>query len=249
MKPGEKYIIEIESVSKMPKGDIAFIKGFNALVFDQYGLNHLENLYSTDRLKAEAKMRGDEYRRGFDDGTANQKLKAMKEINDAYKRGIADGGGGEAKTRKELLEAAYQDGLDDAWSMIRQMYSEMTIGHLRRIFNMPDVNPENIVMAILHAFPAAEVKKRLDAYEKDQKEKEQKEKEQKEKETIVPGDEVKYRLIDRTFVVTQVDGELISGFSADGSQFCDKRSCNWEKTGRHFDLSNLFKFLCGGDGA
>lgn len=210
MKPGEKYIIEIESVSKMPKGDIAFIKGFKTLVFDGYGL---------------------------------AQLRRAEEISDAYNRGFTDGGGGVAKTRKELLEAAYQDGLDDAWSMVRQMYSEMTIGTLRRIFNMTDVNPENIVMAILNAFPAAEVKKRLDAYEK-----EKQEKEPKAKETIVPGDEVKYRLSERTFVVTKVDGELISGFSANGSQFCDKRSCNWEKTGRHFDLSKLFQFMGVGEG-
>lgn len=208
MKPGEKYIIEIESVSKMPKGDIAFIKGFNALVFDQYGLNH---------------------------------LRRAEEISDAYNRGFADGGGGVAKARKELLEAAYQDGLDDAWSMIRTMYSGMTIGTLRHVFNMPNVSPENIVMTILNAFPSAEVKKRLDAYEKEQ--------EQKEKETVVPGDEVKFKLSGRTFVVTKVDGEFISGFSADGSQFCGKRSCNWEKTGRHFDLNKLFQFMDGGDGA
>lgn len=236
MKPGEKYIIEIESVSKMPKGDIAFIKGFNALVFDQYGLNHLENLYSTARLKAEAKMRGDEYRRGFDDGTANQKLEAMKEIKAAYNRGLADGIAGTPAAKPEI-DAAYQNGLDDAWCMIRTMYSEMTIGELRRIFNMPDVDPTNIVMAILSAFPAAEVKKRLDAYEK---EKEQKE---KEKEAIVPGDEVKFKRGDRTFIVTKVDGDFISGFSADGSQFGEKLSANWEKTGRHFDLSKLFQFM------
>lgn len=208
MKPGEKYIIEIESVSKMPKGDIAFIKGFKTLVFDGYGLSQ---------------------------------LRRAEEIGDAYRRGFTDGSGGVAKTRKELLEAAYQDGLDDAWCMIRTMYSKMTIGELRRIFNMPDVSSENIVMTILNAFPAAEVKKRLNAYEKEKEEKEKQEKEREE--TIVPGDEVKYRLSDRTFVVTQVDGEFISGFDKDGSQFCDKRSCNWEKTGRHFDLSKLFQFM------
>lgn len=244
MKPGEKYIIEIESVSKRPKGDIAFIKGFNALVFDQYGLNRLENLYSTDRLKAEAKMRGDEYRRGFDDGTAYQKNEAMKEIKAAYKRGLADGIAGTPAPKPEI-EAARQkghaEGMDDAWSMIRTMYNEMAIGELRLIFNMADVDTTNIVMAILNAFPAAEVKKRLDAYEK--------EKEQKEKETIVPGDEVKYRRGDTTFVVTQVDGQFISGFSADGSQYGGKFSINWEKTGRHFDLNNLFKFMGWGDGA
>ena len=60
---------------------------------------------------------------------------------------------------------------------------------------------------------------------------------------------MKFKLSDRAFVVTKVDGESISGFSADGSQFCDKRSCNWEKTGRHFDLNKLFQFMDGGDGA
>lgn len=201
MKPGEKYIIEIDRVVKGPR-DIAFIKGFKTLVFDGYGLAQL--------CRAE-------------------------EISDAYNRGFTDGGGGVAKTRKELLEAAYQDGLDDAWSMARQMYSEMTIGTLRQIFNMQEEDNTCIVMEILNAFPAAEVKKRLDAYEK--------EKEQKEKETIVPGDEVKYRLSDTTFIVTKVDGEFISGFGKDGGTFCDKRSCNWGKTGRHFDLNNLFKFM------
>lgn len=208
MKPGEKYIIEIESVAKMPKGDIAFIKGFKTLVFDGYGLSVLKK---------------------YDD----------EEVRNAYRDGWDKCAEGVQATRN----TAVAEGMDEAWSMIRTMYSEMTIGTLRRIFNMPDVNPENIVMAILNAFPAAEVKKRLDAYEKE------KEKQEKEKNTIVPGDEVKFKLSDRTFVVTQVDGELISGFSVDGSQFCDKRSCNWETTGRHFDLSKLFKFMGGGDGA
>lgn len=211
MKPGEKYIIEIESVSKMPKGDIAFIKGFKTLVFDGYGL---------------------------------AQLRRAEEISDAYKRGLADGIAGTPATKPEIdaaLHLGHVKGMDEAWSMIRTMYSGMAFGTLRRIFNMQDADTTNIVMEIIRAFSAAEVKKRLDAYEK--------EKEQKEKETIVPGDEVKYRLSDRTFVVTKVDGEFISGFSADGSQFCDKRSCNWEKTGRHFDLTKLFQFMGGGDGA
>lgn len=211
MKPGEKYIIEIESVSKMPKGDIAFIKGFKTLVFDGYGL---------------------------------AQLRRAEEISDAYKRGLADGIAGTPATKQEIdaaLHLGHSKGMDDAWSMIRTMYSGMAFGTLRRIFNMQDADTTNIVMEIIRAFPAAEVKKRLDAYEK--------EKEQKEKETIVPGDEVKYRLSDTTFVVTKVDGQFINGFSADGSQFCDKYSCNWEKTGRHFDLSKLFQFMGGGDGA
>lgn len=217
MKPGEKYIIEIESVSKMPKGDIAFIKGFKTLVFDGYGL---------------------------------AQLRRAEEISDAYNRGLADGIAGTPATKPEIDAArkkGHAEGMDDAWSMIRTMYSEMTIGELRQIFNMPSVDAANIVMAILNAFPAAEVKKRLDAYEKEKQENEAYEKERRQRETIVPGDEVKFKRGDRTFIVTKVDGEFISGFSADGSQFGEKLSANWEKTGRHFDLSKLFKFMGGGE--
>lgn len=221
MNPGEKYIIEIDHTTKTADGEHAYIKGFRTLVFDQYGLDKLENLYSKDRIRAEAKMRGDEYKRGLADGIAGTPS-TKPEIDDARQKGHAEG-------------------MDDAWSMIRTMYSGMAFGTLRRIFNMQDEDTTNIIMSIINAFPAAEVKKRLDAYEK--------EKEQKEKETIVPGDEVKYRLGRMTFVVTKVDGQFINGFSADGSQFCDKYSCNWEKTGRHFDLSKLFQFMGGGDGA
>ena len=194
MKPGEKYIIEIDRVVKGPR-DIAFVKGFNALVFDQYGLDHLRH---------------------------------AEEISDAYKRGLADGSGGAAKTRKELLEAAYQDGLDDAWSMAHQMYSEMTIGELRRIFEMPDERPDNIVMTIILKFPAAEVKKRLDAY-------------QKEKAEIHVGDEVEVcNGVDR-FVVTNINDQLgcevhYEGVRRDGrTARAPKRIV--AKTGRHFDVS------------
>ena len=216
MKPGEKYIIEIESVSKMPKGDIAFIKGFKTLVFDGYGL---------------------------------AQLRRAEEISDAYKRGLADGIAGTPATKPEIdaaLHLGHSKGMDDAWSMIRTMYSGMAFGTLRRIFNMQDADTTNIVMEIIRAFPAAEVKKRLDAYEK---EKAENEKYAKKMRTIVPGDEVKFKQGDRAFVVTQVDGEFISGVGKDGSQFCDKHSCKWEKTGRHFDLTKLFQFMGGGDGA
>lgn len=216
MKPGEKYIIEIESVSKMPKGDIAFIKGFKTLVFDGYGL---------------------------------AQLRRAEEISDAYKRGLADGIAGTPATKPEI-DAARQkgraEGMDDAWSMIRTMYSEMTIGELRRIFNTPEAKPENIVMAILNAFPAAEVKKRLDSYEK---EKEQKEKQVPVDAYVSLGDEVKFNLDNVTIIVTRLGYNFITGIDKHGSVYTYGLPCNWEKTGRHFDLSKLFQFMGGGDGA
>lgn len=223
MKPGEKYIIEIDRVVKGPR-DIAFVKGFNALVFDQYGLDHLENLYSAARLKAEAKMRADEYRRGFDDGTANQKNKAAKEISDDYKRGW------EACAEKiqNIKDAAYQNGLDTAWKLARSLISDYGIAELKAIFDRwgKAVDARDIIMEHTVSETIGKIRKWAE-----------------DKAAIHVGDEVKFKLSDVTFVVTEVDGEFISGFSAGGNQFCDKRSCNWEKTGRHFDLDDLLKFM------
>lgn len=94
MKPGEKYIIEIESVSKMPKGDIAFIKGFKTLVFDGYGLAQLDR-YDDKKV-----------RKTIDDA-----------IDAAYKRGWNEC----AEKIQNIKDAAYQNGLDDAWKLARRL--------------------------------------------------------------------------------------------------------------------------------
>ena len=44
MEVGERYIIEISDVIATNNGNIAKIKGFNALVFDEFGLEKLESL-------------------------------------------------------------------------------------------------------------------------------------------------------------------------------------------------------------
>lgn len=56
MEVGERYIIEISDVIATNNGNIAKIKGFNALVFDENGLDKLERLSTDyiDRGKAEA---------------------------------------------------------------------------------------------------------------------------------------------------------------------------------------------------
>ena len=231
MKPGEKYIIEIESVSKMPKGDIAFIKGFKTLVFDGYGLAQLRR----------AEEISDAYKRGWDDAM-NRFPKSAEEKHEIYQRGRND----RAEKIQNIKDAAYQSGLDDAWCMIRTMYSEMTIGTLRQIFNMPDVDAANIVMAILKAFPSSEVKNRLDAYEK---KKEQKEKQVPVNAYISLGDEVKFNPDNVTIIVTRLGYNFITGIDKHGSVYTYGLPCKWEKTGRHFDLSKLFQFMGGGDGA
>jgi len=42
-KPGDKFVIEIDSVMTNKKGTLYGIKGFSSLVFDEYGLSCLED--------------------------------------------------------------------------------------------------------------------------------------------------------------------------------------------------------------
>lgn len=84
MKVGDKYIIEIEEVIRRNGApQIARIKGFNALVFDKYGLEKLEPY---DGEKA--------YLKGYEDGknaimNESEKI-TTKDISDAYNKGLAD---------------------------------------------------------------------------------------------------------------------------------------------------------------
>lgn len=208
MKPGEKYIIEIESVSKTPKGDIAFIKGFKTLVFDGYGLSVLKK---------------------FDEVAIREAVEV------AYRDGWDKCAEGVQATRN----TAVSEGMDEAWSMIRTMYSEMSIRTLRKIFNMQDVDAADIIMAIIKAFPAAEVKKRLDAYEKEKEEGKQ----VPVNAYISLGDEVKFNPDNVTVIVTRLGYNFITGFDKHGDVHTYGLPCNWETTGRHFNLDPLFKFI------
>ena len=228
MKPGEKYILEIESVSKMPNGDIAFIKGFRALVFDEIGLRKLKKF---DKADYDAKIAQSAYTRGWNASRAALPS-AQGAIDDAYKRGWNEC----AEKIQNIKDAAYQNGLDDAWKLARRLCMRPCDGGMSA-YDLGKAFGYTILGSIFRVYESySKAFQKFKAWEQENAE-------------IHVGDEVKFKLSDRTFVVAKVDGEFISGFSADGSQFCDKRSCNWEKTGRHFDLDALFKFMGGGDGA
>lgn len=121
--------------------------------------------------------------------------------------------------------------------MIRTMYSRMARRTLLRIFNMQDEGTEKIVMEIIRSFPAAEVKKRLDVYEKEE------EKQVPLNAYISLGDEVKFNPDNVTVIVTRHGYNFITGIDKHGSVYTYGLPCNWEKTGRHFDLTELFQFM------
>ena len=79
MKVGERYIIEISDVIATNDGNIAKIKGFNALVFDVNGLNKLEQIPNGTKLLTPADLelikvteRREGYEQGFKDGVKHQ---------------------------------------------------------------------------------------------------------------------------------------------------------------------------------
>lgn len=82
MKAGEKYIIEIETVVN----GLAKIKGFNTLVFDEFGLDKLEKMPSNvalitpvdlEQIKVNERREG--YTQGFNDGVQHQKSMMLVE--------------------------------------------------------------------------------------------------------------------------------------------------------------------------
>lgn len=84
MEVGERYIIEISDVIATNNGNIAKIKGFNALVFDENGLDKLEkaeSYYNPDEVNEERKISfgngksvgySEGYDKGFKDGVKHQ---------------------------------------------------------------------------------------------------------------------------------------------------------------------------------
>lgn len=103
MKVGDKYVIEIEEVIRRNGApQIARIKGFNALVFDEFGLKKLES-YDGERVYRKG------YKNGYKDG------KNVVEIPEIAKRDISD---------------AYNKGLNDAWKLVKRIESTPEDGGL-----------------------------------------------------------------------------------------------------------------------
>lgn len=109
MKTGDKYVIEIEEVIRRNGApQIARIKGFNALVFDEYGLDKLEP-YDNDLKK--------EYLRGYNNGyKAGKSVVSIPEI------------------AKRDIETAYDKGLNEAWEVAKWLYNN-PVNIVEDIFN------------------------------------------------------------------------------------------------------------------
>lgn len=75
-KKGDKFVIEIDNVIVDEKGTVFLytIKGFNALVFDQYGLDKLSQL--VNGVDTFSENRG--YGKGYSDGLIEGRQRGIK---------------------------------------------------------------------------------------------------------------------------------------------------------------------------
>ena len=118
-KVGDKFIIEIEhGIVSSPYGAKYFVKGFNTLVFDEYGLNRLEQ-YNGMTLR-------DAYDEGFEKG-----LKEGRNEKDC--KACMD-----AKANADY-NSSYEDGLCEAWECVRHILS-MEWKDRHEAFNDPSLS-------------------------------------------------------------------------------------------------------------
>lgn len=244
-KVGDKFIIEIgeiyspkDSNSNSPSFNLYRIEGFNSLVFDDFGIQKLlpYDAETIDEIRSKA------YEHGRYDAT----ILCEEESKAAYEKGVAYGKSiGMSDSEKVQLEIAYQRGVNagqlaatgesyaqglkdgaakgktEAWETARRIISSpeeggISLFAMRNLFHTIDCG------AIFKKYHPDEAAKLIEG-------------------NIRVGDEVQFESSDARFVVTSIDNGLISGFSATGSQFCDKNPDKWFKTGRHFPIADLLE--------
>ena len=80
-KPGDRFIIEIESVLKENGTTLYKIRGFNALVFDEVGLGKLAPMDSETINLIDRKSYKSGYNTGVSDGIYKEKSRIEGKIN------------------------------------------------------------------------------------------------------------------------------------------------------------------------
>jgi hypothetical protein len=146
-----KYIIEIED-EPFGRNDDPYIphgmdelyraKGFNTLVFDQFGLDKLTPL---DKALEEA------YQKGVHDGSIDVK----ERVDGAYQKGFEAG-------QHEATTLEYQQGLNDAWECARRLVWETSLNEAEHMgFIAKEESAE-----ILRDYTVTDAMKAVELYDK-----------------------------------------------------------------------------------
>lgn len=121
------------------------------------------------------------------------------------------------KELKELVSIQHNTGMEDAWEIARNIVKGI---HNRNIFNVASITD------IFRDHTAQEAKVKIETWE--------------EKKNIHVGDVVKNLYNSVEVTITRINGDTFEGISKFGL-YMNENINNWEKTGKHIDLTDLFK--------
>lgn len=148
----------------------------------------------------------------------------------------------EAVKRSEILDLiqkekteAYNKGLEDAWKLVQRLYNTAP-KEIEQIFGTDNLiwDEREFIEVIVKRNTPQEALAKLEAYEKD---------------TFKVGDIVQCKLDNSiTIIVTNMcDDKTFNGINANGSTFSGRYCCDWEKTGKHIDISSILEQIGGGE--
>lgn len=130
---------------------------------------------------------------------------------------------------RSTLERYYEKGLEDAWELADKIADTLTTSERAEIFGY--VVNGITVMDILRDFTPQEALAKLEAYEKSKE--------------IKVGDIVKEGK--NYFLVTKRYNNTFEGMSDEGYLYCGLSLRDCEKTGKHIDLTDIFKQIGGAE--
>ena len=156
---------------------------------------------------------------------AMTELRAVKtKVNDtlAHARNIV--------SEKDNLEA-YNKGMNDAWELATKLYVDTAVVEIKKIYDIEDCEFFPLEQVFKNLTPQEALAK-LEAYEKEQAE-------------IKVGDIVKSG--ENYFLVTKTYNNTFEGMSDKGCLSCGLSLRVYKKTGKHIDLTDVFKQIGGAE--
>lgn len=246
-----KYVIELdkEQLLEYDKDTDTYFrtlykaKGFNALVFDQFGLDkltpldkELEEAYQQGKHDAEQDLARAAYDEAYQKGVHDGSLDVKERVDGAYQKGFEAG-------QHEATTLEYQQGLDDAWECAKKIAliktdedcPYFTVAELKKIFEC------STLQSVFDTNSASEAIEKVKAYEQ-----------QKADAEIKVGDEVCFVFAGgetiEPFIVFSIKDDNGKKYY-EGIQVSDGRwvggGLKYYKTGRHFpqvaELLNAMK--------
>ena len=152
-KVGDKFIIEIGHGTADPLyGARYFIKGFSTLVFDDYGLDCLEQVNGGPTLR---NAYDEGFERGLEEGRNEKDCKACMETD--------------AKANADY-NSGYEDGMHDAWECARKIVLLKDDGGIPTSDYKEALGTQKFEYEIFKDMPVSEVLSKLKEYEAKQAE-------------------------------------------------------------------------------